>query len=1274
MAEEVNEFDLYLKQGEKLNLTGESLQKYIYQCMERKERFLVRQRAEEKEAQEKLLEVKRLEQEMQLKEKKLEQELQIQREVELAKVEAERELKREQLNLQAQQGLLPKADEVEPKPYGPKPAAPRNYPKLPVFKENVDSMDSFLARFEAHAKASNWPEKDWPVLLSAVLDGEALNLFHTFQTLGNVDYKELKEMLLIKYQCDAEGFRQKLRSIRPESGESFRSFGTRMVHLLQRWVELSKTDKTFEALTQLILTEQFLGSVCKDLQVFLKEKNLNQLDKMIESAENFRMAHPNKMMARNDKTATPVSTCFGGASNYQQHKRGQGPQRGTGRGWQNGHAEDYRNFQGRRGAYRGSRRGRYSNDSRVERSFKCNICEGYGHFSKVCPSVKTNSSSSSDNDKKPTGLCTLKTTTALATKTKTESEVNFRDGSLLIETGRVNGTPVSVVNDSGAVTAGVRKSLVLPHQYTGQYKTTWSFGGNQETFPLAIVQVETERYNGNVCCCVIDSPVIDLLIGNLEQIEPIPGLFGKVADKENQRLEGKLTNTVEAEQSVELTNPTTNPVNISHTKPTYSNESELVENQSEIVTAAVSTRAQEKRDQAAPKPLKTTVPELNVDKEELIRLQKEDAKLTPLFELASSGQKQKHGKITYCYTVCNGILYRSCESKGGTTKQIVVPAPLTDMVLAAAHDTLISGHCSKAKTLNRIKERFFWHGMSTKVRDYCKSCDICQKTQPKSKTRDIPLEFMPRIDYPFKRVAIDLVGPLHPSSEEKHTHILTIIDIATRYPEAIPLKKTDSVTVAEALFSVFSRMGIPEEILSDNGSQFTSEMMKEFHELLSIKGVHSSPYHAQSNGVIERFHGTLKPMLKKVIVEQPRQWHRYIPALLFAVRELPNASTGFSPFEMMFGRQPRGPIDLLANAWSGGEDAKEAKTTYQHVVDLKNSIYDMCKIAHDSVDEARKTQKFYHDKKARFRSFSVGDEVLLLRPTSANKLQMQWQGPFKVVEILNNDYKIDVHGEKRLYHANLLKKYIRRDCTMTASKQGDRPVKPSNSSETQAISYEEIVGDDMYPQHETMTATAILMQEDEEEGKLSIIVPETPESSVIPDDEVRIDDTLDPDQIADAKVLVEEMKDCLKNAPGASKGKTTHDIRVTTEIPVRRKPYPLPFAATQEVCDEVKELLDQGIIERSTSPYCSPIVLVPKKGTNKKRLCLDLRALNAITIFDAEPILDQEEIFTKLAGKKYFTKIDLCKGYFQIFITGIRKIIRGKLLPPPLSFLLDMNA
>lgn len=81
--------------------------------------------------------------------------------------------------------------------------------------------------------------------------------------------------------------------------------------------------------------------------------------------------------------------------------------------------------------------------------------------------------------------------------------------------------------------------------------------------------------------------------------------------------------------------------------------------------------------------------------------------------------------------------------------------------------------------------------MTSDIARYCRSCDVCQKTQAKGKVKDIPIDTMPRIDIPFKRVAIDLVGPISPPSDEKHTHILTIIDIATRYPEAIPLKKTD---------------------------------------------------------------------------------------------------------------------------------------------------------------------------------------------------------------------------------------------------------------------------------------------------------------------------------------------------------------------------------------------------------------------------------------------------------------------------------------------------
>ena len=144
---------------------------------------------------------------------------------------------------------------------------------------------------------------------------------------------------------------------------------------------------------------------------------------------------------------------------------------------------------------------------------------------------------------------------------------------------------------------------------------------------------------------------------------------------------------------------------------------------------------------------------------------------------------------------------------------------------------------------------------------------------------------MPLIDKPFKRVAIDLVGPISPPSEEGHRY--TLADFATRYPEAVPLKTTDTETVAEALVNIFSQLGVPEEILSDLGIQFVSECMKEVTRLLSIKQITTTPYNPMCNGLTEKFNGTMKPVLKRLCNEQPRQWHRFINPLLLPYSEVP---------------------------------------------------------------------------------------------------------------------------------------------------------------------------------------------------------------------------------------------------------------------------------------------------------------------------------------------------------------------------------------------------
>jgi len=131
---------------------------------------------------------------------------------------------------------------------------------------------------------------------------------------------------------------------------------------------------------------------------------------------------------------------------------------------------------------------------------------------------------------------------------------------------------------------------------------------------------------------------------------------------------------------------------------------------------------------------------------------------------------------------------------------------------------------------------------------------------------------------------------------------LTMVDYATQYPEATALKSIEAETVVEALLTVFTRVGIPEEILSDQGSQFLSSVIKDVSRLLSMNQLVTTPYHPMCNGLVERFNGTLKTMLKRMCAERPKDWDRYLPARLFAYREIPQESLDFAQFELLYGR------------------------------------------------------------------------------------------------------------------------------------------------------------------------------------------------------------------------------------------------------------------------------------------------------------------------------------------------------------------------------------
>ena len=493
--------------------------------------------------------------------------------------------------------------------------------------------------------------------------------------------------------------------------------------------------------------------------------------------------------------------------------------------------------------------------------------------------------------------------------------------------------------------------------------------------PKAKVSIDTPYCKGEVLALCLENPLVDLIVGN------IPG-------------------------ARERRDPDINWV----------------------PTLAVQTRAQSRQlDQW--ETIKTPdIISQGITPAQICNAQKGDPSLKEIKTMCDSNEVR--GKASFFKK--NDLLYRKFSSPNVERcrifVQLIVPQQYRKMVVKLAHESIMAGHSAIKRTIQKVLSEFFWPGIASDIKRFCQSCDICQSTIPKAKIIKAPLGNMPRIDVPFRRVAMDLVGPLEPRTHSKKRYILTLVDYATGYPEAVPLSSIDTESVAEALVSIFSRVGIPSEILTDMGTQFTSSVMKEVSRLLSFKQLVTSPYHPICNGLVERFNQTLKKMLKRMCAEQPRDWDKYIDPLLFAYREAPQESLGFSPFELLYGWPVRGPMQILKQLWSKEIEDTEVRNTYQYVLQLRERLESTLKIAQDSLGKMSRKYKRYYDRKAGNRKLKVSDKALILLPTKTNKLLMGWKAPYEVVEKLSPlDYRIKVGRKVKTFHINMLKQYIERE-------------------------------------------------------------------------------------------------------------------------------------------------------------------------------------------------------------------------------------------------------
>ncbi|XP_076146551.1 uncharacterized protein LOC143131060 [Alosa pseudoharengus] len=244
---------------------------------------------------------------------------------------------------------------------------------------------------------------------------------------------------------------------------------------------------------------------------------------------------------------------------------------------------------------------------------------------------------------------------------------------------------------------------------------------------------------------------------------------------------------------------------------------------------------------------------------DIIDMQKADNSLAPLFQNASEKEQGADLDGNKAYILQKGILYR----QQGSVLQLVVPQAARDIVLQLGHAVPWAGHLGRHKTTARIKRHFHWPSLYRDVAQFCKSCPECQITSANLPSR-APLQPLPIISTPFERLGMDIVGPVE-KSKAGNRYMLVITDYATKYPEVYPLKSIKARSVAFCLVQFFSRMGFPQEILTDQGTNFMSTLLKQVYQLLGIRSLRTTPYHPQTDGLTERFNKTLKQMLRKFV-------------------------------------------------------------------------------------------------------------------------------------------------------------------------------------------------------------------------------------------------------------------------------------------------------------------------------------------------------------------------------------------------------------------------
>jgi len=498
--------------GERLGYTGDGLKSFIKEEEKKFEQREAanrerdeRRRQREEAAKEREREEKEKERIREQEEREAEHRRQLEvKEKERLRVQEEKEAEhRRQLELKQKEfdilALKKKLAEENDEKKDAQSSTPR--PKLPKFDEVQDDMDAYLERFERYATSQHWTRDSWAVSLSPLLTGKGLQVYTSMPAADSNNYDKLKVALLKRYQLTADGFQRKFREGTPETGESVLQYVARLSRYLQRWIELSGIEKTFEALCDLIIREQFLNTCYAELAIFIKERVPRDIESMTELAEQYLEAHDNEGQA-NRKSQRPI-TRAAAVQVVQQ----------TG----NLHKSSYG------GRSPNSTRQRMYGDRR------CFICHRSNHIARDCFYYDSHKKPAEGDEvqgrhgKSPGTYGSVQRISNLpenrmigmVAKQQTSNGMSVYEGVL-------NGRRVKMLRDTGCNSAAVKKTLVAEGQITDKVRPCILIDGTERQFRVAKVHIDTPFYKGEVEAMVMDNPLYDLILGNIPGVRDHP--------------------------------------------------------------------------------------------------------------------------------------------------------------------------------------------------------------------------------------------------------------------------------------------------------------------------------------------------------------------------------------------------------------------------------------------------------------------------------------------------------------------------------------------------------------------------------------------------------------------------------------------------------------------------------------------------------------------------------------------------------------------------------